>query len=856
MSFKTTYILFGVLIAMLGLFGLLLAFKKSGPDRGDVFPSLNDPKKPVNLSDVDSVTIERKGEKRLVLVRDKRGWHTDNPRVRLLDFKVKTLVQEVAGAKRDEEADVNSNLAQWGLDSPRAVVTLHYTPPPESHRQPEEWVLKLGRQSPEKDGVVYVTSSDRPGEVMAVKRSELAAVVKFNLDDLRSPKLLEASAFVTRGLTVSEGAGRTARRYTLRRNERGNYVFTYPRDYGPAALEGETISLQGEPPRQSPGVRGLLQTIDSLEAEGFEPFGAHPLSWYGLTDDSRGLRIRVTNSRPGAPGKKPELDEQTLLIGNKVPGKKGSKNGAYYARLASERAVVRVPAKGVTTVRDTLERDGEILRSLKLTQILPTSADAIDLHNPDGLTQLRRGRDMHWKVYHPSLGEARRADDVQVQGLLSALNASQQIRKFIDRGSDAEMGLTKPKTSVEIWVDAVGAESKPAPKKGKKPAKDKGTGLPPLKKGAEPAVRLFFGDALDNNTLVYVKRVADGQTNRVKVPVALRNRVNEGPLSYLDRNLTGFTAKDVTGVVRTKGAETYEITREPKGTKWRLVRPKTSQKFADTGDASLLAGALTRLHIVRWVKVLDTKPSRGNLREFGLDDPAMKLEVTFKDPVTEKKETRTYEFGKQVQYDKDGNIIPGGQAKGDKNPQPGVFGRVGRDIFLARAREYREIADAELRDRTVFQFSASAVTGLRLSGWHDPTKKDFLVDFYMVREKEEWEVKEAPKGFDADPTKVYPLLGVLSNLRLTRFVKPDPKEDYGLGKQKGGRQDATLIFRITVRGRKEPYTLTLGKPQSKEFYYAQSDTLGSAVFLLPASQFAMLLKDKGSWIDYFQKKAK
>jgi hypothetical protein len=857
MSFKTTYILFAVLIVMLGLFGLLVAFKKTGTDMGYVFPSLNDAKRPVKLTDMDAVTIDRAGEKRVVLVRDKQGWHSENPRLRLLDYKVNSMVQEVAGARRDEEADVNSDFTQWGLDEPRTVVTLHYTPPAGSERKSEEWILKLGRNSPEKGGVVYVTSSDRPREVLAVKRSELGSVLKFNLNDLRSTKLLEATAFVTQALTVSDLAKLGAPKFSLRRNAQGTYVFTTPSHFGPAALDGETISLAGQAPRQAPGVRGLFQAIDGLEADGFEPFGKHPLSWYGLGDDSKGLRIGVVNSKGGGFGApRGETEKQTLLIGKQVPGK-DAKNVRYYARLLAERAVVRVPSKGVKTIRDTLNQNGEILRSLKLTQLQPTSADAIDIHNPDGLTQLRRDREMHWQVYNPLLKQTRRADDGKVQALLGALNASQQIRRFLDHGSDKEFGVATPKTSIEVWVDAVAPERKPAAKKTKTSAKSEPPGPPPLKKGVKSAVQLFFGATLADKTLVYVKRILDGQTNQVVVPVALLNRVNEGPLTYLDRNLTGFTAPNVTDLVRTRGTETYEIARDPKENQWKLLRPKASgQRRADQANALLLVQTLTRLHVVRWVKILDAKPSPADLKPFGLDNPTLKVEVTFKSPATQKKETREFVFGKMVQFDKDGNVLPGGQSRGEKNPQPGVYGRVGSDVFLTRAREYRDLTDIELRDRTVFQFDPSAVTRLQLNGWHDSHKKDFLIEFEVVRRQDEWDVKEAPKGFEADPAQVFPLLRVLATLKLTRFVKPSAKEDYGFGKDKNGKDNSTLTFRITLKGKKEPHTLILGRPQSKDFYYAKSDTLGDAVFLLPASQFAMLLKDKGSWIDFFQMKGK
>src|SRR5262249_14491339 len=151
---------------------------------------------------------------------------------------------------------------------------------------------------------------------------------------------------------------------------------------------------------------------------------------FGLEDGGKALRIELENSTGGIPGEKKGGGKATLLIGNPVekkaaPAKDEKKDEAkpqpeqYYARLVGEQAVVRVSGRGLKTIHELLDEDGQRLRSLKLTQMLPTSPDAIDIQNAHGLIQLRRGKDFtgEWQFRSPSVG-VRKAQRQAVQNLL------------------------------------------------------------------------------------------------------------------------------------------------------------------------------------------------------------------------------------------------------------------------------------------------------------------------------------------------------------------------------------------------------------------------------------------------------
>ena len=180
MNFRTTYILFaglGILLAV----GLLVQIfgRKDADTTNFVLPSMHQPKV-VRADDIDRVEIERHRdeagstkEEKLVFVRSKNGWRLESPNIRLDSMSVDRLIDQVRNAAKDETAEVRSNLAQFGLDSPGTIVTLR-------HRDGHDWKLNLGNVGLGglQKGVVYVTSSDRSKEPIAVKGNQLDAIYK------------------------------------------------------------------------------------------------------------------------------------------------------------------------------------------------------------------------------------------------------------------------------------------------------------------------------------------------------------------------------------------------------------------------------------------------------------------------------------------------------------------------------------------------------------------------------------------------------------------------------------------------------------------------------------------------------
>src|SRR5437868_5880540 len=126
MNFKTTYILFGALVVVLGIAAVSLL---TGPKPGEEGKLLAD----VDPKDVTRVTLERKlpTESRLVFVRlDKDRWKLEQPFPAAVDGRqVESMVGEVVNARTvTKGADLSGGPAQFGLDQPALVLTLEAGP--------------------------------------------------------------------------------------------------------------------------------------------------------------------------------------------------------------------------------------------------------------------------------------------------------------------------------------------------------------------------------------------------------------------------------------------------------------------------------------------------------------------------------------------------------------------------------------------------------------------------------------------------------------------------------------------------------------------------------------------------------
>jgi hypothetical protein len=809
MNFRTTYLLFGVLVGLLGLF--LLTQLKTRPEAavGYVLPSLHEPD--VKTKDIDAVEIDRRSpkEEKLVFIRGENGWKLDKPAVRADGTTVDQLIDQVFRAGKEEKAvDLTSNLKQYGLETPSAVITLR-------KGADKTWTLTLGDESPgsKENALVYVTSSDSPKEVMAVRRTSLDYAFK-NLNDFRARDLLSEGVLnFPEAVTHVKLQADKAEPVVLDKTAKGQWRFEKPA-YGQADEGGDFVPAPGREENRQTGVRGLLTDLAGLRVEADADFVADDvtdLAKYGLEDGKPvWLRVEIKRKASGVTADADAKDktvEAVLLVGNKTDDK-GAKR---YARLESERSVVAVPEAKLQTVIESATKP-ETLRNRDLVHLDAIKTDAINVQNGDGLIELRRaGISETWKLYQGNKLVSD-ADFSAVQDLMKDLNTKRQVKEFPDPAKSAEYGFDKPTAVVSVWVEGVAKDEKKDDKK-----EEKKDAQAPKLKSDKPTVKLTFGKK--GNGLVYVRREADGETTVLAVADTLLTRVGQGQLAYRDRTLPSFSeSADVAKLTLTRGNDTFVLQKEKKDDKspsvWRFQEPKSlAGKAADAKAVDRILGELRRL---RPEKLVADKPA--DLDRFGLKQPQAKAVVTVKKD-DKKTEDHVYLFGKDT--------------------EGGLYAKLGSQdlVFIAPPRDMDAVLKGEIQDPTVFHFDANKVKGVTLAGWKNLGIGTITLELERAA-GQGWTVKRPP-DFSLDQSQADAFVKSLSDLAAVRFVSrnAEPKPAYQLD-----AKERAMLIEVTLDGEKAPLTLTVGAQDTKEKgYYAASSTLPRDVFLLPQARFEAML---------------
>src|SRR5262249_27737650 len=150
--------------------------------------------------------------------------------------------------------------------------------------------------------LIYATSSDRPKQVLAVRRANIEAIFK-DLSHFRSKELLteELPNFTEAAFAVALTEPKREP-LELARGGSSEWRFVKPA-YGAAAFQSDQPASPDD--TKITGVRGLLSAIGRLRVETNEDFVADNVTDfapYGLAaDNPELLRIVVRGSRDGAP---------------------------------------------------------------------------------------------------------------------------------------------------------------------------------------------------------------------------------------------------------------------------------------------------------------------------------------------------------------------------------------------------------------------------------------------------------------------------------------------------------------------------------------------------------------------------
>src|SRR4051794_18707338 len=208
MNFRSTTLLFGLLLGMLWLFGLMVAHKKTAVDRSFLMESLQ--RYPDTV--IDSVTIERravgKEPERFQFTRKSKGdnWMLKLPgiqkSVKVESSKIDQIVSQVKDARHTDEATVTDDLSYASLDPPLITVTLQGK---REGKEEQEWKFYLGKESADQS-LVFVNSSDRPKRVYAVAKNSVDSVLFKDPNHLRTRRIWDFSELSVEGVDLRDTA--------------------------------------------------------------------------------------------------------------------------------------------------------------------------------------------------------------------------------------------------------------------------------------------------------------------------------------------------------------------------------------------------------------------------------------------------------------------------------------------------------------------------------------------------------------------------------------------------------------------------------------------------------------------------
>lgn len=556
-------------------------------------------------------------------------WVMTSPvQVRTDDAQITSLIRSLITLERPKTREKERDLAKLGLDKPDTTITLT--------RGNKDYVLSLGATGPAtKDPVYYSLSSDGNARPFLLSKSKIEKL----FEDLASfrDKALISTSFGHTGLKMA-GTARSA----MELSKDKDWLFKEP-----ALGEADTPATD-ELTRQLSGIR-----VERNEDFVVDTTDQAKLAEYGVSDEKPVYSFSITQS-PIDPKDKPVVEQvlvgnadetairqakqarmaalvvdsltsPTLALASYVAGEKQKTEPAYYfARLAGDTSVVRIPSRHIPI----LKKSADELRLKNLARLDASRIDAA--YVTAGSEQLRLYRPnlqsaASWEMYAGQRSMVQ-CQSAAVQTLLDAITKIEikDTRAFLDDDAklkswfgDApiDLGLDKPVASIEIWKEGI------LRNKDNKPEGDKEPRLRDDIK-ARPTVKLTIGRKDDARKVVYVRREqpdvkpvilavpdpfvtgdAAGAMQANAVPpdgrqvLSLSSLATRGYLAYRDRSLPSYRLDQVASIEVKRPDVTYLLerteTKDDQGklvASWKLKQPVESSP--NTGVADYLISSL------------------------------------------------------------------------------------------------------------------------------------------------------------------------------------------------------------------------------------------------------------------------
>jgi hypothetical protein len=273
MNFKTTYLLFAVLLIVVSFFAIFQMWTSKAKPEGLVFPDLKELKEeskdgkdkvaPEKL--ITKVEIEKTGTpgEKLVFERasaDQR-WQMKKPvDTRTDSIMIDDLVQRIVNLRKEEvKGGLPKSLADNGLEPPKVIITL-------SKGDEKSWKLSLGNESPGtgRKKLVYAVASEKPNEPVAISHQDVDTVYK-SVKEFRDKALALESTLNALGVTINDGKTEFSLVKVDEPGKQDVWRFSKP-ELGEADYHGEgTANIPaGELVARISSVRDLLVAIEQL----------------------------------------------------------------------------------------------------------------------------------------------------------------------------------------------------------------------------------------------------------------------------------------------------------------------------------------------------------------------------------------------------------------------------------------------------------------------------------------------------------------------------------------------------------------------------------------------------------------
>jgi hypothetical protein len=241
-----------------------------------------------------------------------------------------------------------------------------------------------------------------------------------------------------------------------------------------------------------------------------------------------------------------------------------------------------------------------------------------------------------------------------------------------------------------------------------------------------------------------------------------------------------FNREDIVSISLLRGGQTINF--ENQNNKWVITQPINAA--ADESALNSLVGDLVSARISN-----EFPPSGNDLKQYGLAEPAVKLEIKLKSGQTHRVEL-------------------GAKAPGDISAYAKIDGSQNVALVSSSLLNDADKSLNDLRDRSVIgatQYELSSVKIVNESGGYELEKKE-----------SEWNIKSPVQGA-ADESQVSSLLGDLTGAKATEIVSEnaDDLAKYGLDKSK-----ISITAKLTTGAER---TISVGSKVDNNYYAKASD---------------------------------